>query len=64
MTRQEIEHLLRKAFDSGWMMSRKWPNHAAYDLEVKWAQTTEPTVPLPLPFLSVRPKHNLSQFQS
>jgi len=60
MTPEEIELAMTKAFELGWQMSRKWPNHSAYDLEVKWAKAAGTRVPQPLlPYLRFAPKHNL-----
>jgi hypothetical protein len=64
MTREEIELAMKKAFERGWKMSREWPNHNAYDLEVKWARAVGTKVPQPLlPYLKFAPRHNLDQFR-
>lgn len=64
MTPEEIELAVTKAFESGWQLSRKFPNHSSYDLTVKWARAVGTVSPPPLlPYLGFTPKHNLDRFR-
>lgn len=56
MSRRDLQQLLSSAVASGWNLSRKFPNHASWELKVLWDENGQPV-------LDLQPKHNLDLFR-